>query len=281
MPSEDGLLLEYLVESLDDDGYLRCSVEEAAHLFRVPLERVEQVLAALQAQEPAGIGARTVRECLLLQLQAFAEQGIQQPSAFEVLDQYLPWLGQHKYPEIARAVGCTILQVERVQVFLQRHLHPYPMRSAQASTQPPPRPLLPDVRIQRQSEGSGYEVEVLEAHRFRLQLSPAYTAAAHTLGTCSGVERQQIQASLAQAWLFVSNLQRRWQTLARITVYLVERQEAFVEQGQVALLPLTRAEVAGALKMHASTVSRAMADKTVLLPSGQVVSPSVPSVPPI
>ena len=107
LSSDDGPLLEYLVESLDDDGYLRCSVEEAAHLFRVPLERVEHVLAALQAQDPAGIGARTVRECLLLQLQALAEQGIQQPSAFEILDQYLPWLGQHKYPEIARAVGCT------------------------------------------------------------------------------------------------------------------------------------------------------------------------------
>ena len=82
---------------------------------------------------------------------------------------------------------------------------------------------------------------------------------------------QHQRPPLAQARLFVSRLQRRWQTLARITVYLVERQEAFVEQGQEALLPLTRAEVAGALKMHASTVSRAMADKTVLLPSGQVV----------
>ena len=69
----------------------------------------------------------------------------------------------------------------------------------------------------------------------------------------------------------MSNLKRRWQTLARITVYLVGRQGAFVEQGQVALLPLTRAEVAVALELHASTVSRAMADKTVLLPSGQVV----------
>ena len=271
LPSEEAPLLEYLVESLDDDGYLRCSVEEAAHLFRIPLERVEHVLAALQAQEPAGIGARTVRECLLLQLQALAERGIQQPSALEVVDLYLPWLGQHKYREIARALGCTVVQVERVQGFLTRHLHPYPMRSALASTQPPPRPLFPEVRIQRQADGPGYEVEVLEAHRFRVQLSPAYTAAARTLGTCLPAERQQIQASLSQARLVLINLQRRWRTLSRITVYLVERQRAFVEQGQAALLPLTREEVAVALELHPSTVSRAMADKTVLLPSGQVI----------
>ena len=271
LPSEDAPLLEYLVESLNDDGYLQCAVEEVAQLFRVSRERVEHVLAALQAQEPAGIGARTVRECLLLQLQALAEQGIQQPSAFEVLDQYLPWLGEHRYREIARALGCTVLQVERVQGFLTRHLQPYPMRSAQGHSEPPPRPLLPDVRIQRQADGPGYEVEVLEAHRFRVQLSPAYTAAARTLGTCLPAERQQIQASLAQGRLVLVNLQRRWKTLARITVYLVERQQAFVEQGQVALLPLTQGEVAVALEVHSSTVSRAMAAKTVLLPSGQVV----------
>ena len=271
LPGDDGPLLEYLVESLNDDGYLECALEEVARLFRVPLERVEQVLSALQAQEPAGIGARTVRECLLLQLRALAEQGIQQPYAFEILDQYLPWLGQHKYREIARVVGCTILQVEQVQRFLQHQLYPYPMRSAQTSTQPPPRSLLPDVRIHLQAEGPGYEVEVLEAHRFRVQLSPAYLAAARTLGSSSGEERQHIQGSLAQARLFVSNLKRRWQTLARITLYLVERQGAFVEQGQVALLPLTRADVAAALGLHPSTVSRAMADKSVLLPSGQVV----------
>jgi NADH:ubiquinone oxidoreductase subunit E len=133
LPSDDAPLLEYLVEGLNDDGYLQGALEEVARLFRVPLERVEYVLAALQGLEPAGIGARTVRECLLLQVQALAEQGIQQPYAFEILDQYLPWLGQHHYREIARAVGCTLLQVEQVQVFLKRHLHPYPMRSAQAA----------------------------------------------------------------------------------------------------------------------------------------------------
>ena len=270
-PSEDIPLLEYLVESLDVDGYLQCSLEEAASLFRVPLERVEQVLAEVQAQEPAGIGARTVRECLLLQLQALAAQGIRQPYAFEVLDQYLPWLGQRKYREIARALGCALAQVEQVQRFLIHHLHPYPMRSAQGRSEPSPRPLLPDVRIQRQADGPGYGVEVLEAQRFRVHLSPAYLAAARTLGACLPVERQQIQASLAQARIVLSNLQRRWQTLARITVYLVERQKAFVEEGQAALLPLTRVEVALALEMHPSTVSRAMADKTVLLPSGQVI----------
>jgi RNA polymerase sigma-54 factor len=271
LPGDEAPLIEYLVESLDDDGYLQCSVEEAAHLFRVPLERVERVLAALQAQEPAGIGARTVRECLLLQLQALAAEGIQQPYAFEIVDQYLPWLGQHKYREMARALGCTVVQVEQVQDFLKRHLHPYPLRSTLGRTQPPPRPLLPDVRIHRRSEGRGYEVEVLEAHRFRVQLSPAYLTAARALGTCSDGERQQIQAALAQGRVLLFNLKRRWKTLARITTYLVERQRAFVEQGFPGLQPLTQAEVGTALHLHPSTVSRAMADKAVQLPSGQVV----------
>ena len=272
LPSDDGPLLEYLVESLDDDGYLQCSVEEAAHLFRVPLERVEHVLA-----DVAGPGPRWHWRPHGARVSAAAAPGVSRaghPAALCLRD-------SGPVPALARSAS---IPGDRAGGGLH---HPPGGAGAGLSPAPPaslpdaqrpgqhaaisPGPLLPDVRIQRQSEGPGYEVEVLEAHRFRVQLSPAYTAAAHTLGTCSGAERQQIQASLAQARLFVSNLKRRWQTLARITVYLVERQGAFVEQGQAALLPLTRAEVAGALELHASTVSRAMADKTVLLPSGQVV----------
>lgn len=271
LPSDDTPLLEYLVASLNDDGYLQCTLEEVALLFRVPAERVEHVLVALQAQEPAGIGARTVRECLLLQLQAFAAQGSQQPYAFEVIDQYLPWLGQHKYRQIARALGCTLVQVEQVQGFLIRHMQPYPMRSVQGRTQPQARPWLPDVRVRRQAVEPSYEVEVVEAQRFGVQISPAYLAAARALATCPLEERQHVQASLTRTRNFLSNLKRRWQTLATITTYLVERQAAFVEQGPSGLQPLTREDVAIALEMHPSTVSRAMADKAVLLPGGQVV----------
>ncbi len=111
----------------------------------------------------------------------------------------------------------------------------------------------------------------MEAHRIRAQLSPTYLAAARDLDTCTGDEREQLQTSLGQARFVLANLQRRWRTLTRITAYLVKRQRAFLEQGNSGLQPLTREEVGAALELHASTVSRAMADKAVLLPSGQVV----------
>jgi DNA-directed RNA polymerase specialized sigma54-like protein len=90
-------------------------------------------------------------------------------------------------------------------------------------------------------------------------------------GRLSATEHEQLQHSLDQARLVLANLQRRWKTLGRITLYLVERQRTFLEQGLLELTPLTREEVGAALELHPSTVSRAMADKAVLLPGGQVV----------
>lgn len=124
---QDILLCGYLVGRLDVDGYLGCAVEAIAQRCGVPVARMAGVLTHLQAQPPSGIGARTVRECLLLQLQALETQGIHQPYAKAIVTEYLSWLAEERYGAIATALGSTRLQVTQAHAFIKEQLHPFPL----------------------------------------------------------------------------------------------------------------------------------------------------------
>src|SRR5579859_4890685 len=97
---EDAPVIEYLVGNLDDDGRLLCSVEEVVDLFNVEQESVERMIRSLQSMEPVGVGARDLRECLLIQLNYLESQGQHQPFAREVISRFLTQLSEHKYGHI-------------------------------------------------------------------------------------------------------------------------------------------------------------------------------------
>ncbi len=280
LPAEDAPIIEYLVGNLDTHGYLRSTVAEAAHLLNVSPVRVERVLTQLQTLDPPGIGARNVRECLLLQLRRLEAEGHPQPVAFAVVDRFLNELSRNQHAEIARQLGLTRREVERAHAFIKHRLTPFPAQSHienQAGHDVADiRPAIPDVIIRRRAkdESPRYEVEVVEEQRFSVRVDPAYIQAYRELREQplgSAEDRQHLYQAVARARFFLASLRQRWQTLAKITWGLIEQQEAFLEQGIGALNPLTRAELAAALGVHPSTVSRATADKYVLLPNAEVV----------
>ncbi|HEY7355145.1 MAG TPA: hypothetical protein VH590_01730 [Ktedonobacterales bacterium] len=280
LPAEDTPIIEYLVGNLDEHGYLHGSTAEVAQVLSVSPERIERVLARLQTLDPPGIGARTVRECLLLQLRALEAEGQPQPVTRAVVERFLSELAQGHYSEIARQLGLTRRAVEQAHAFIQQRLTPFPTQGYVEERTTPAhdniRPVVPDVIIRRRPEGETprYEVEVVEAQRFSARVDPAYVAAYRQLGTHgpgAAGEREHVYQSMTRARFFLSSLRQRWQTLAKITWGLIERQAAFLEQGDSGLIPLTRAELAEAMGVHPSTVSRATADKYVMLPNAQVV----------
>ncbi len=283
LPSQDAPIVEYLVGNLDDDGLLRCSVEEVVHLFEVPQERVERAIAALQAMEPIGVGARDVRECLLIQLAYVEAQGLYHPYAREIIDRYLPQLSEHKYGQIASQLGITSDMVHQVSEFIKRNLNPYPARGYLGSHLGSGNEVehvghvMPDVIITRRPVYGGYQydVEVVESKRFYLHVSSSYS---QLYGEVSGRhssltedERRHIQQYVSRAKLFIANINQRRQTLSKITKCLVELQKDYLDKGIRALRPLTRARVAAELGMHESTVSRATAAKFVMLPNREVI----------
>ncbi len=269
-PDEDAPLIEYLVGNLDEDGRLRCDVDEVIDIFDVEEEHVEEVIRALQTMEPVGVGARNLRECLLIQLEYVEAQGLHQPFAREVIGRYLTELSEHKYGQIALALGTTTEMIHAVSEFIRRNLNPFPGRGhldanlsggGETAT-----PVLPDVIITKKALPNGkpaYEVEIVESKRYYLRINPSYSQVYQQVSArqmfMSEDERRHIQQYVTRARLFIANINQRRQTLGKITRCIVDLQRDFLDKGVRHLKPLTRARVAAELDMHESTVSRATA----------------------
>ncbi len=278
VPVADMPIATYLVGNLNDNGYLLCSVEEAAHQLDVPLEAVERVLLVLQSLEPIGIGARNLRECLLIQIAYLQAEGIECPVAAEIVKSHLQELAEHKFSRIANELGVTADDVATASDYIRHRLNPFPAQGYGSpdhnSSESRATIILPDVIIS-QGERESFDVEVIESKRFFLRITPLYQQLATNLerepDRFSEEERRHIKQYVSRAKLFIANINQRRQTLQKITEYIVEAQKEFLVNGVRHLKPLTRAAVAYHLGMHESTVSRATASKYVMLPSRKVI----------
>jgi RNA polymerase sigma-54 factor len=276
---EDMPIAEYLVGSLDEDGYLRCSTYEVCAKFDVESEKVEEVIKQLQSLEPPGIGARDVRECMILQLQYLASLGVEHPLAIDLVRDYLEDLGKHKFNKIAHELDVEPEEVEEAWEFIKSKLNPHPAQgSDEIPTRSGPRPVqgyvMPDVIITEAEEGDGFQAEVIESRRFALSVNSMYQtllAQASSGNQMSEEEREHIQHYVSRAKMFIANINQRRQTMQKITNFLLDYQKDFLEHGIRHLKALTRATLAEQTGMHESTVSRATASKYVMLPSGEVI----------
>jgi RNA polymerase sigma-54 factor len=256
----------YLVESLDGHGLLSVDLEELAGLAGSSLEEMERLLTLLQEQEPIGIGARSVKECLLIQIRYLEVEGRSQPWVKEILERHWENLGRGRFEEIAEALGITTEEVEEALEFIRDNLNPYPAQAYHPSERPPY--IRPDILIQ--GHEGGLIIEMPEEERYRFRVNPLYEKLLANRAT-KEEEREHLREYVTRARLFISGFEQRWKTLRRIMTTLVEEQRGFLERGVSHLKPLTRAELAQSLGFHESTISRAMAQKYAQIPQGQVV----------
>jgi RNA polymerase sigma-54 factor len=277
LPDEDMSVAEYLVGSLDEKGYLAVRVEDVAYEMDISVDKVRAVLRVLQAQEPIGIGARNLRECLSIQIAHLEERGLSQPHAREIVTQFLTELGEHKFGRIAHELKISQQEVADVWEFVKTKLNPHPAHGF-SPTNASDRDtramyIIPDVVINKGPHD--FEVEVVESRRFVLRVNPMYTRLSADLHRSSASmnpdEKRHVQQYVGRAKLFIANINQRRQTLFNITRCLVDQQRDFFERGVRHLRPLSRAAVAQQLGVHESTVSRATASKYVMLPNGEVI----------
>ena len=271
---DDVLIAEQLVGNLNERGYLELSVEEISDHLQVPVERVAYVLGQLQTLEPVGIGARNLRECLLIQLQAISEQEEAHPLAFMLIDRYLDRLGHSQYTEIARSLKVPEAEARRAALYIRSTLNPFPAHTFEPGARTGSTfasYIRPDLII-RKGE-AGFEVELIEEKRYGFQIGPGYGT--QHLDLDSGSENEDIRRYLRQhsdrAKFFIDCMYRRWRTLKRVAELIVDYQREFLEKGVRYLRPLTRAEVATRLNLDEGTVSRATANKYALLPNGRLI----------
>jgi RNA polymerase sigma-54 factor len=248
----------FLIGSIDDNGYLRISTEEAARLLGAPLEQVEKVLAVLQACPPAGLAARSLAECLQLQL---AARGANDGIASIIVCEYLSEVAAGHLKQIAAALSCPVAEVQQA-VDLIRSLNPRPGlqfgRSRSAS-------VWPEVEITR-GEG-GFVVRLLDFDIPRLRLNDGYLALLDR-DTLQPKTNAWLQARLKEAKGLIAGIEQRRQTIYRIACCLAETQSDFLEHGVDHLRPLTMAQVARLLELSESTVSRVVNGTYMQTPRG-------------
>lgn len=274
LPAEDAPIADYLVGSLDDFGYLTVSDQEVAEACDVELERVQRVVDVLQRQDPIGVGARTAQECLLIQLRQLEEDGKGDDVVRRILSTCFEELGEHKFDLIASRLHLKLDAIVTAWEFIKNNLTPFPAwsfwRDGQRVTVSRSGYVRPDVAI-RPSE-DGYVVDVLEAERYQLRINEFYPQIIRENNDMSADDRDFVRKCASRAKFFIDCIQQRWNTLRQITECLVDCQHDFLDNGVRFLKPLTRSEVAFRVGLHESTVSRATANKFILLPNRRVIS---------
>ena len=271
----DRAALRFLIESLNDDGYLEDPLPElAASLAGADdFEQIDELvhrftvaLGLLQSLDPVGVGARDLGECLRLQLQAQLEddpQDLVAAAALQVCRQPLELLAKRDLKRLAALTGADS---ETLKAALQRigRLEPKPgRRFADAERNI----IVPDVIVSARGSGA--------AQRFAVRLNPdvmprlrVHDVYANALKGGKSEAHQALQQRLQEARWFIKNIQQRFDTILRVSTAIVERQKNFFVHGELAMRPLVLREIADELGMHESTISRVTTAKYMATPQG-------------
>ena len=265
LPKESMRIAEFLVGSLDDRGWVVTAMDDIVDSLGVPAEEVEKVLRVVQALEPAGVGARDLRECLLIQLDARGDKGT---LAWNMIHDHFDHLVNRRFPEIARLLKVTTLEVQTAADGIAT-LNPRPGTSVSAED---PKYVVPDLLIERVDDE--YVIMLNDRNVPRLRISSAYESviAANKRKADATTEQKQtrefIQGKLASAKWLIQTIEQRRRTMIKVMTCIVREQREFFDKGIAFLRPLTLAAVARQIDMHESTVSRVCSGKYVQTPRG-------------
>jgi RNA polymerase sigma-54 factor len=277
----DADLAGYLIASLDDHGFLRDGAEQIATDLGIDPARVVRSLELIRGVGPPAIGARDVRESLLLQLGARCAPSPLRELARALADQYLELLGRGRLSAIAAALGCAEDEVTAAIQFIRAQCTLYPAPGLREPRTASRAPAVPDVVISAGRNGTDeLHVELMEPARLALRIDPGYGQLAAQL-SLSGHDgqltaddrdlRAHVTELVRQASWFIARLDERFRTIRRVVEYAANRQRGFVLGGAKYLRPLAQADAARDLGIHESTVSRAVAGKYMMMPSRAVV----------
>ena len=263
LPERDRRLVALLVDSLDDDGYLEQDLDELAALLppelEIGVEELHVALRHLQNLEPVGVGARNPAECLRLQLEALPAATPYRAQALEIVTDHLEALAARDYARLKRVLHCGDEVLRGVQ-HLIIGLNPRPGGSFFSGDT---RYVIPDVIVKKVK--GAWHASLNPDAMPRLRLNRLY---ADILQRNREAGHPQLASQLQEARWLIKNVQQRFDTILRVSQAIVERQPHFFEHGEVAMRPLVLREIADALDLHESTVSRVTTQKFMLTPRG-------------
>ncbi len=247
-----------VVGNIDERGYLCATDEEMAAQAGCTVDEIARMVTAVQALEPAGVGARNLSECLLLQLR---RNGRGYGLESRIVAHHLDELGRRKIPEIARALHVTPAEVQRAAEVIAQ-LNPRPGRQFSADED---QTVIPDVIVEK--DGDSYVVSLNNDEIPSLRIGDDYKDMLSQPGSSREV-RDYLREKIRGGRFFIKCIQQRQHTLLNIAREIVQRQREFFDIGPANLRPMTMSQVAQAVGVHETTVSRAVSGKYMQTPRG-------------
>ncbi|MCD6047239.1 MAG: polymerase, sigma 54 subunit, RpoN [Gammaproteobacteria bacterium] len=265
LPEEDSEICEMIIDSINDNGFLETSLEELQQVLQgmdrdVTLNKIEMLLSYVQALGPVGVGARDLKESLLLQLNALPATTPELSLAQALIKTHLSLLAEHNYQKLARIYKVEIDEL-KTAIMLIQSLTPRPGRAIATSDL---EQIVPDVIVRRKNDS--WEVALNKRTLPKLQLNHHYIAILDQSSDAS--ESQFINHHLQEARWLIKCLQNRNETLLKVASCIVRHQQAFFKHGPGAMKPLVLKDVAEDIGMHPSTISRITTRKYMQTPQG-------------
>ena len=261
---------ELLINAIDADGYLRADLEliRAEAKDPPPLETLQQAIPLIQTLEPSGVGARSLSECLLIQLRTLEEDdelGAGHDFDLEraLIRDHLKDLEMNRYPQISKRLGRSM---EEIKIAVRRlgRLHPHPGRLIGSEDAPP---IIPDARIYFDEETGRYEIAMARDPSESLSISAMYRKWLKDRSKDKKT-REFLANNVRNARWLIESIEQRKGTIHRVIRAVVDAQKEFFEKGFEYLKPLPMIGVAEQLGIHVATVSRAVSEKWIQTPRG-------------
>ena len=263
LEARDKKLVGLLIDALDENAYLAQPLTEIFELLppelEVTLDDLETALVQLQYLDMPGIGARTLSECLTLQLRALPEDVPGRELALSIAAAHLALLAAHDFSKLKRLLHCDDDALRCAQTLIT-HLQPRP---GLAFEQRAADYVVPDVLVER--KGGIWRARLNPEAMPRLRVNQVY---ANILQQRGEINAQGLSSQLQEARWFIRNLQQRFETILRVAQAIVDRQRQFLEHGDIGMRPLVLREIAEQLELHESTISRVTTQKFMHTPRG-------------
>lgn len=258
------LIATAIIDSIDDDGFLTVALEiiqeTLEDVVAVSISDIESVLKMIQQFEPVGVGARNFRENLLIQLDQLENQNIQVEIARRIIQNDLVLLAKHENTKLKKRYNLSDESLFDV-IKLIKSLHPRPVSRYEDQLT---RYIVPDIVVNKVN--NRWEIALNNEIDYKLKINQQYAAMIRR-GDKSD-ENQYIRDHLREAQWLIKSINARNETILRVSKFLVEKQDAFLRHGPIAMKPLVIREVSKALGLHDSTISRATSGKYILTPQG-------------
>ena len=254
----DRKIAELIIGNIDDVGFLQSSVEEMAQNTGVAEAKLQSVLELIQTFHPVGVGARDLRDCLLIQLRRLGKEDSME---YRIIFSHLDDLGKRRFPEIARKLGTSVEQIQKCANLIAT-LDPKP---GQIFAPDPNNYVLPDVGVEK--VGDGWQITLNGDQIPHLRISNTYKDLMARDGNPMEV-RDYIREKIRSGKFLIKSIHQRQQTISNIAHEIVARQKEFFDVGPTALKPMTMVQIADVVGVHETTVSRAISGKYISTPWG-------------